>query len=103
MEEHKLNVQGQVQCLDIRCHEEVGMEMNSNLCTHLHTPKTPATGWQTWRSLSSLHPYGGGALHSGHCSPLALPPLNVIKGLWWTPLRSGSLGLVFRACPGCPR
>ena len=82
-----------LQCLDIRCHEEVGMETNPNLCTHLHTPRTPATGRQSWRSLSSLHPPGGGALHSGHFSPLSLPPPDVIEGPRWTPLRSGSLGL----------
>ena len=47
-----------LQCLDIRCHEEVGMEMNPKLCTHLHTPRSPATGRQSWGSLSSLQPSG---------------------------------------------
>ena len=36
-----------LQCLDIRCHEEVGIEMIPNLHTHLHTPRSPATGRQS--------------------------------------------------------
>ena len=82
-----------LQCLDIRCHEEVGIEMIPNLHTHLHTPRSPATGRQSWGSLSSLHPPGGGVLHSGHSSSLPLPLPDVIEGPGWIPLRSWSLGL----------
>ena len=57
-----------LQCLDIRCHEEVGMEMNPNLFSHLNIPRTPATGRQSWGSLSSLHPPG-----EEHCILVTAP------------------------------
>ena len=81
-----------LQCLDIRCHEEVGMEMNPKLCTHLHTPRSPATGRQSWGSLSFLHPPG-----EEHCilvtaqNPHYLFLMSVICR---THLRSGSHGLI---------
>ena len=39
---------------DIRHHEEVGMEKNPNLSHHLHIPRTPATGRQSW-GLALIH------------------------------------------------